>query len=65
MNDKDVISKMFSNSIVFPNYIFILYNYFRPRCDCVPDAQRREGLTVFDKIKVNVTSLKVNSKLKN
>ena len=37
---------------------FYIYN----RCDCVPDAQKREGLTVFHKIKVNVTSLKVNSK---
>ncbi len=31
-------------------------------CACVRDARRREGLTVFSKIRVNVTSLKVNSK---
>ncbi len=30
-------------------------------CDCVRDARRREGLTVFSRIRVNVTSLKVNS----
>ena len=31
-------------------------------CDCVADAQRREGLTTFNKVKINVTSLKINSK---
>ena len=31
-------------------------------CDCVADAQRREGLTTFHKVKINVTSLKINSK---
>ncbi len=30
-------------------------------CECVRDARRREGLTLFSKIRVNVTSLKVNS----
>ena len=29
-------------------------------CDCVADAQRREGLTTFHKVKINVTSLKIN-----
>lgn len=32
-------------------------------CDCVHDATKREGLTLFHKIRINVTSLKVNSKL--
>ena len=31
-------------------------------CDCVADAQRREGLTTFHKVKIDVTSLKINSK---
>ena len=31
-------------------------------CACVADAQRREGLTSFYKVKINVTSLKINSK---
>lgn len=30
-------------------------------CDCVADAQRREGLTTFHKVKINVTSLKINT----
>lgn len=65
MNDKDVISKMLIIGAHFLIPLFFQISNiinFRPRCDCVPDAQRREGLTVFDKIKVNVTSLKVNSK---
>ena len=31
-------------------------------CACVADAQLREGLTAFYKVKINVTSLKINSK---
>ena len=31
-------------------------------CACVADALRREGLTTFYKVKINVTSLKINSK---
>ena len=31
-------------------------------CECVSDAQRRQGFTSFNKIKLNVTSLKVNSR---
>ena len=30
-------------------------------CTCVKDALRREGLTSFYKVKINVTSLKINS----
>ena len=32
-------------------------------CGCVHDSARRQGLSVFTKIRVNVTSLKVNSEL--
>jgi len=30
-------------------------------CDCVADAQTRQGFTAFHKVKLNVTSLKVNT----
>ena len=32
------------------------------KCVCVQDSARRQGLSAFTKIRVNVTSLKVNSK---
>ena len=54
-------SEVYGKRLMQPNTC--PYNGTRDEsCACVADAQRREGLTAFYKVKINVTSLKINSK---
>ena len=49
--------------IVKMNKCLIQYFFFFSDCDCVKD-ESREGLTMWSKISINVTSLSINCKFK-
>jgi len=57
--EKENYSEVYGQRLITPNSC--PHNGSRPReCDCVKD-ESREGLTIWSKININVTSLSVNS----
>ena len=59
--EKENYSEVYGKRLMQPNTC-PMNGTRQDNCECVADAQHRQGFTAFNKVKVNVTSLKINSK---